>query len=257
LTHDAIFVKVALSDLFASNLWQSFKITRLALWCDNAPHFRNKVLLAYLLDLCEKKEFQEIFLCYFEPYHGKSAVDSMFGVMTKWINTWIKTRYLNTTKDLLECFHENNKFLSTPQQNLFYELSLNSNLWTQIQQNIISNISLKTYNYFHFSIKFGKKFKAIRYGFKILNTTGAIECSGLIIEEKTPNIIRQVTKRNPKYSKNIEVANSNLLTPSDEEFLKKKAKVWGLKYKTYDEGKKEEKQLLLIDRKKGLATNQT
>jgi hypothetical protein len=31
LTHDAIFVKVALSQLFASEIWQSFKIKDLAI----------------------------------------------------------------------------------------------------------------------------------------------------------------------------------------------------------------------------------
>jgi hypothetical protein len=47
LTLDAIFVKVALSQLFASDVWQSFNIDKLAIWCNNAPHFRNKAFLAY------------------------------------------------------------------------------------------------------------------------------------------------------------------------------------------------------------------
>jgi hypothetical protein len=63
LTHDAIFVKVALSQLFASDVWQSFK---LAIWCDNAPHFRNKAFLAYLLELIQDKDFSDVVLCFFE-----------------------------------------------------------------------------------------------------------------------------------------------------------------------------------------------
>jgi hypothetical protein len=59
-----------------------------------------------LLDLIQEKEFEEVCLCFFEPYHGKSEVDSMFG--TYWLNEWVKTRYLNTTDDVLQCFEANN-----------------------------------------------------------------------------------------------------------------------------------------------------
>jgi hypothetical protein len=74
LTHDAIFVKVALAHLFATRIWQSFNIKDLAIWCDNAPHFRNKAFLAYLLQLFQEKEVSEVALCFF---HGKSQVDSI------------------------------------------------------------------------------------------------------------------------------------------------------------------------------------
>jgi hypothetical protein len=97
---DAIFVKVALSHLFASDVWRSFNIDKLAIWCDNAPHFRNKAFLAYLLELIQGKEFSDVVLCFFEAYHGKSEVDSMFGIITGWLNEWIKMRYLNTTEDV-------------------------------------------------------------------------------------------------------------------------------------------------------------
>jgi hypothetical protein len=62
LTHDAVFVKVGLSQLFASEIWQSFKIKDLAIWCDNAPHFQNKGLLAYLLELIQGKKFCQVAL---------------------------------------------------------------------------------------------------------------------------------------------------------------------------------------------------
>jgi hypothetical protein len=41
LTYDIVFVKMVLSQLFASKVWQSFNIHTLSIWCDNAPHFRN------------------------------------------------------------------------------------------------------------------------------------------------------------------------------------------------------------------------
>jgi hypothetical protein len=60
LTHDAIFVKVALSHLFASDVWRSFNIDKLAIWYDNAPHYRNKAFLAYLSELIPEQEFSDV-----------------------------------------------------------------------------------------------------------------------------------------------------------------------------------------------------
>jgi hypothetical protein len=39
-------------------------IKDLAIWCDNAPHFRNKAFLAYLLELIQEKEFTAVALCF-------------------------------------------------------------------------------------------------------------------------------------------------------------------------------------------------
>jgi hypothetical protein len=75
LTHDAIFVKVALSHLFASNVWRSFNIDKLAIWYDNAPHFRNKAFLAYLLELIQGKEFSDVVFVFL-----KHVIESL-----KWI----------------------------------------------------------------------------------------------------------------------------------------------------------------------------
>jgi hypothetical protein len=124
LTHDAIFVKVVLAYLFATRIWQSFNIKDLAIWCDNAPHFRNKAFLAYLLELNQEKEFTAVALCFFEAYHGKSEVDSMFGILTGWLDEWVKMRYLNTTEDVLNCFQQNVSTLPFPAQNFFWNLSI-------------------------------------------------------------------------------------------------------------------------------------
>jgi hypothetical protein len=58
----------------------------LAIWCNNALHFRNKGLLAYLLELIQGKEFRQVVLCFFEAYHDKSPVDSFFGTLTYWLD---------------------------------------------------------------------------------------------------------------------------------------------------------------------------
>jgi hypothetical protein len=232
LTHDTIFVKVALAQLFASTVWQSFNIDKLAIWCDNAPHFRNKAFLAYLLDLIKDKDFSEVCLCFFEAYHGKSEVDSMFGTMTSWLNEWVKTRYLNTTEDVLNCFHENNSLLPNFRQNFFWKISIAPELWTQRGIKVVKNIRMKQYQYFHFSVKLGNNFQAMRYAFKSIGTTsGNIECTGLVKDMKQPMVIRLQPKKAPKYSKDMEVVNSSSLTASDEKYLEKKALAWGLRYK--------------------------
>jgi hypothetical protein len=51
LTHDAIFVQFALWDLFQFDCWKDFDINNLVIWCDNGPHFKNKLFLRYLFKM--------------------------------------------------------------------------------------------------------------------------------------------------------------------------------------------------------------
>jgi hypothetical protein len=97
---------------------------------------------------------------------------------------------------------------------------------------VIKNIRLKEYQYFNFSINLRGNFEAMRYAFKSLGTTsGRIECTGLVTDRKRPEVVRLQPKKAPKYSKDLEVVNSGSLTASDEDYLKKKATAWGLRYK--------------------------
>jgi hypothetical protein len=109
-------------------------------------------------------------------------------------------------------------------QNFFWKISIAPELWTQRGVKAITNIKLKEYQYFYFFTKLAERFTAMRYTFKSLNTnSGNIECTGLVKDVKTPNMIRQQPKKAPKYSKDIETINSGSLTTSDEEYLEKKA----------------------------------
>lgn len=232
LAHDAIFVKQALTHLFATKLWDSFKIEHLYLWCDNAPHFRNTILLAYLLDLVKQKEFQTIKLCFFEAYHGKSEVDGMFGTMTNWVANWKKTQYINTTADLLQCFQTNNFFMPTPARNFFYELKLAETLWTSKgQQKIGGKFGIKSYNFFKFDSRSTNFITTFRLTFRSnRNTTGVLECTGARQGQKAVTIVRTEPKTAPKYSKDLALVNSASLTAGDEELLAGKAHDWGLAY---------------------------
>jgi hypothetical protein len=97
---------------------------------------------------------------------------------------------------------------------------------------VIKNIKLKEYQYFNFSINLRGNFVAMRYAFKSLGTTsGKIECTGLVTDRKRAEVVRLQPKKPPKYSKDLEGVNSGSLTASDEDYLKKKAMAWGLRYK--------------------------
>jgi hypothetical protein len=80
--------------------------------------------LAYLLELIQEKEFIAVALCFFEAYHGKSEVDSMFGILTGRLDEWVKMRYLNTTEDILNCFQQNVSILPFLAQIFFWNLSI-------------------------------------------------------------------------------------------------------------------------------------
>jgi hypothetical protein len=54
--------------------------------------------------------------------------------MAQW---WVKTRYINTTDDVLQCFRENNSFFQTQCKKFFGEFQ---------------NIRLKEYQYFYLLI---------------------------------------------------------------------------------------------------------
>lgn len=226
LTHDAVFVKLVLQDLFASDFWKKLAINDLAIWCDNAPHFKNKSLLHFFLTLCQEKEFKAINFCFFEAYHGKGDVDSMFGTMTKWMTEWKKVNFLNTTEDLLNCFYTNNQFTTTPQLNFFYKLSFAPTLWTQLKHKTLTGIKIKNVNCFEFSYTHQNT---------IITATIRVdigESGNFITNWEKATTRRQIKylplKKAPKYSSKIETVNSSSLTSSDEIVLQKKAKLWGI-----------------------------
>jgi hypothetical protein len=48
----------------------------------------------------------------------------MFGILTGWLNEWVKMGYLSTTEDVLNCFQQNNTMLPFPTQNFFWKISI-------------------------------------------------------------------------------------------------------------------------------------
>ena len=199
------------------------------MWCDNAKHFKNKVLLSFFADLTRLRIFTSISLCFFEAYHGKSLVDGMFGTMTQWLTEWKKSHYINTTQDLLICFQQNNMFLPHPHLNFFYELSLDTKYWTEMQHSEIQRIKLKNMYFFEFKCN-SNFYTAYTLDFTLNRTTNKIEFHKLISYKKPVIQKQKKISKKVKFSEAVEAINVKEISLADETFLKKKAKAWGLPY---------------------------
>jgi len=188
-------------------------------------------LLAFFAQLCKDKDFMTISYCFFEAYHGKSLVDGMFGVLSNWMKEWTKTKYINTTNDLLECFKTFNLFNNNKDRNFFISRSFSPTLWTRLSHEEMKGLkSLKNINYFHFNYNTPKAFTTYSLVFQVNTRTQEIEYKELkqtALKVATKTIKKQTQ---PKFSKQLESVNSINLTSSDNLFLQKKAKSWGLTY---------------------------
>jgi hypothetical protein len=235
LTHDAIFVKYALSSLFASNAWKQLGIRRnLAIWSDNAAHFKNKVLLSYYAQLChENEDFERVLVCFFEAYHGKSLVDGMFGVMTNWIDDWIVQNYLNSTDDLLRCFNYFNQFHPNRDRNLFASYSFDQSLWTKLRQTAVKGIKMKQAHYFVMN----RMRPHDRNMIELVTLEWRVNANHELVSKRPHRDIIYweetilKAKNPPKYSIQTEVVNSPCLTTSDVKLLKNFAAKWNLQWK--------------------------
>jgi hypothetical protein len=78
VTHNAAFVILSVQTLLKEKIFD--KVNRIIWWSDGGPHFRNKFLLAALTH--PSVRFGKFFVAhinFYEPHHGKSEVDSIFG----------------------------------------------------------------------------------------------------------------------------------------------------------------------------------
>jgi len=225
LTHDSIFVKMALLYLFSLPGWKTLNIKKLSIWADNAPHFRNKTLFYFFHHLVRTREFQQVYFSFFEPYHGKSEVDSMFGTMTTWLTEWKKTHFINSTEELLNCFHQNN----LNPNNHFFTLSFSPDLWKANMTRIKLGPSKNVFSFLFDSSQ--------PYSFSMLRLEYVTEIEGPNVGwtglkcktyQKAVETEKYSSKRTPKFSKELEAVNLAQLTSSDLKFLKKKANQWNI-----------------------------
>jgi hypothetical protein len=187
LSHDdAVFVRAVLENLFASKLWLDLKLKdKLSVWSDNAPHFRNRMLPAFLRHIVRyDKDFKEITFNYSEPYHGKSEVDGFFGTITKWLQQWKIVNFLNSTEDVLNCFHESNRQHVKAQYNIFQEIRLSPELWKHNYDSIgkrTKNYNPTGNNYYVFHQS--GIIDMCRYKFVIEASTGKVEFDRVVIQK--------------------------------------------------------------------------
>jgi hypothetical protein len=185
-------------------------------------------LKSYFQDLCHtKKKFLSLCINFFEPYHGKSLVDGMFGKLSNWISEYKKTKFINSTDDLLDCFLENNQFLPFPDRNFFFEFSPDVSGWDCTYSTLPHKIKIQKINFFQFRQQLpGFVFT---YTLQFSEEGGQVVYKGCLkskVSTKT-KAVKKVNKA-PKFSKDLGIVNTNSLTIFDQELLKGKANLWNI-----------------------------
>ena len=108
LNHDSLFAGRCLIQLMSSEFMQQFQ--SVALWSDCGPHFRSKEYLNYALIETPRLIYTkfnrniDININYFVEYHGKSIVDSHFGVLMLWLRQAEALVELRTKENLQRIF---------------------------------------------------------------------------------------------------------------------------------------------------------
>lgn len=94
---------VTIFQIFDSEWWDKQKFSKITMWCDCGPHFRNKEMLLYAFNLQQTRKI-EVELQYFVEKHGKSDVDSWFSVVSRALEDWTKRDGVltDTTDQLIE-----------------------------------------------------------------------------------------------------------------------------------------------------------
>ena len=100
LSHDSHFVKSAVNKLFENQMFQG--IGDISFWSDCAYHFRSKELMSYFDQKSKEHQgIKNITFNFFVEYHGKSQVDSNFGVLTRWLKDGENYKSIKTIDELI------------------------------------------------------------------------------------------------------------------------------------------------------------
>jgi hypothetical protein len=151
----------------------------------------------------------------------------MFGKLSNWISEWKKTKFINSTDDLMDCFSENSAFLPFPDRCFFFEFSPEISAWNATYPTLPHKIKIQKINFFQFRQQFpGSVFT---YTLQFKEVEGQVVYNGCLkskISTKT-KAVKKIEKI-PKFSKNLEIMNTSALTTSDQDLLKTKAKLWNI-----------------------------
>jgi hypothetical protein len=104
LSHDSLFVTECIKKLFRMPFMSQFK--QVCFWSDSGKHFRSAEYMHYIL--CELQNQYQIqcFVNFFTEYHGKSAVDGHFGVLSHWFAEGESVQDIFTIHDLINVFQQ-------------------------------------------------------------------------------------------------------------------------------------------------------
>ena len=104
LSHDSLFVTECIKKLFRMPFMSQFK--QVCFWSDSGKHFRSAEYMHYIL--CELQNHYQIqcLVNFFTEYHGKSAVDGHFGVLSHWFTEGESVQNISTIHDLINIFQQ-------------------------------------------------------------------------------------------------------------------------------------------------------
>ena len=80
--HDSLYVINGLKEVFERMGREGLLKRIISIWSDNGRHFKNKVVVNYLISLVGET-FDELRMRFFERYHGKSICDRHFGNISR------------------------------------------------------------------------------------------------------------------------------------------------------------------------------
>lgn len=171
------------------------------------------------------KQFLSLVINFFEPYHGKSLVDGMFGMISTWISEWKKSHFINSTEDLFDCLIENTKFLDNANSIIYYEFKPDVGAWAQSYPSLPHKIKIQNVNVFQIRQSQPGYLTTYTLEFGIENEQVVFKgCKTEKVATKTR--AQKKVNKSPKFSKDIEITNTNSLTTLDQDLLRTKAKAW-------------------------------
>lgn len=103
LSHTGSFTLLCLERVLKDEIFQG--CTEVILWSDGGPHFRCKEVVGRVLsDRFSTHYGMRFVINYFAPSHGKSEIDSVFGLFSRIVKDYMPVSTLRDSNDLCEFF---------------------------------------------------------------------------------------------------------------------------------------------------------
>jgi hypothetical protein len=199
LSHDGVFVQDCLQKLL-ENIYDLCpglgRINKINFWSDVGNHFRSQEVAHYLLVEVKKRFNIDVNWDTFVECHGKSTVDSHFGVLSQWMKDLENHKKIDTVEQLISCLQKkvqhSNRFRSASERSIYrFEIYKQEARPAMSKKLLIPNIR----SFYHFEARLGdEEEKIVRL--KVTSDSAYIEDE--VINKKI-KIIQESDQRITKY----------------------------------------------------------